>query len=318
MENTHTHWKNTHDFNPTKTGAEKNTFIVLIITAITMVVEIVVGWFTNSMALFADGWHMWTHALALWISLIAYIFARKYKTDKKFALWTWKIEILWAYTSAILLGIMWLFVIGFSVERLYFPLTINYDTAIMIAVIWLMINIVCAFILWHDENHTHSHGHNHDDEHNHNNHDVKNTENWKDLNLQSAYVHVLADALTSVFAILALLWAKYFGLNWLDPFMWILWAILIFRRTYFLLRDTSCILIDRTTDFEIKQEITDLIVWDSKSEIKDLHIWEVGQNMYACMLSIDAKNLFTTHDYQHRLAPVHELAHTTIEVENHK
>lgn len=316
----HSHAIHSHDFNPTKATAEKSTLIVLIITALTMIVEIVVGWIANSMALFADGWHMGTHALALGISLLAYVFARKHSQDAKFALGTWKIEILGAYTSAILLGIMGLFVAGFSIERLVSPLIINYDMALIIAIVGLVINIACALILGHDGNHSHGgHGHDHawHDEHEH--YDDHHDHTWhKDLNLQSAYLHVIADALTSVFAIVALLWAKYYGWNWLDPAMGILGSILIFRWTYFLMRDTSTILIDRTTDDAIIQEIKTEIEWDEKSEIKDLHIWKVGQNKFACMLCIDAKNLYTTHDYQHRLVVVHELAHTTIEVENHR
>lgn len=158
----HSHAIHSHDFNPTKATAEKSTLIVLIITALTMIVEIVVGWIANSMALFADGWHMGTHALALGISLLAYVFARKHSQDAKFALGTWKIEILGAYTSAILLGIMGLFVAGFSIERLVSPLIINYDMALIIAIVGLVINIACALILGHDGNHSHGgHGHDH-------------------------------------------------------------------------------------------------------------------------------------------------------------
>ncbi len=316
MKNSHSHSIHSHDFNPVKATAEKSTLIVFIITALTMVVEIVVGWLSNSMALFADGWHMGTHALALGISLLAYVFARKHANDKKFALWTWKVEILGAYTSAILLGIMGLFVAIFSVERLISPLAIDYNIALIVAIIGLLINIVCALILWHSGNHNHWHDHGSHIDDLHDDHD--HATEHKDLNLQSAYLHVIADALTSVFAIVALLWAKYYGQSWLDPAMGILGAILIFRWTYFLMRDTSTILIDRTTDDAIIQEIKTEIEWDEKSKIKDLHIWKVGQNKFACMLCIDAKNLYTTHDYQHRLMVVHELAHTTIEIENHK
>lgn len=153
--NQHSHTEHSHDFNPVKASAEKSTLIVLIITALTMVVEITVGWLSNSMALFADGWHMGTHALALGISFLAYVFARKHTNDKKFALGTWKVEILGAYTSAILLGIMGLFVTLFSIERLVSPLAIDYNIALIIAVSGLIINVICALILGHDGNHTH-------------------------------------------------------------------------------------------------------------------------------------------------------------------
>ena len=147
MSHDHSHGEHSHDFNPEKKHAERSTGIVFIITALIMIIEIVAGWITHSMALFADGWHMGTHALALGISLVAYILARRYAADKRFALGTWKIEILGAYTSAILLGIMGIFVAIYSMQRIISPLSIDYNTAIFIAFFGLVVNLVCALIL---------------------------------------------------------------------------------------------------------------------------------------------------------------------------
>jgi cation diffusion facilitator family transporter len=195
-------WQHHHNFNQEKKSAERRTFFVVLLTLSTMLVEIIAGWIYNSMALFADGWHMSTHATALSISLIAYILARKHANDKKFAFGTWKIEILGAYTSAILLGVVGLFVLGISIERIFKPMEISYDYALIVATVGLIVNIVSALILQYGHGH-----HHHNDQEHHHHHE-------KDLNLQSAYLHVIADALTSVFAIIALFGAKYYHWNW--------------------------------------------------------------------------------------------------------
>ncbi len=229
-------WQHHHNFNQEKKSTERRTFFVVLLTLSTMLVEIIAGWIYNSMALFADGWHMSTHATALSISLVAYVLARKYANDKKFTFGTWKLEILGAYTSAILLGVVGLFVLGVSIERIFKPMEISYDYALMVATVGLIVNIVSALILQYGHGH-----HRHNDQEHHHHHE-------KDLNLQSAYLHVIADALTSVFAIIALLGAKYYHWNWLDPFVGIIASFLIFRWTFMLLKDTSVILLDRGMD----------------------------------------------------------------------
>jgi len=267
-----------------------------------MLIEIIAGWIYNSMALFADGWHMSTHATALSISLIAYILARKHANDKRFAFGTWKIEILGAYTSAILLGIVGLFVLGVSIERIFKPMEIIYDYALMVAVVGLIVNVVSALILQYDHNH-----HHHNDQEHHHHHE-------KDLNLQSAYIHVIADALTSVFAILALLGAKYYHWNWLDPFVGIIGSFLIFRWTFMLIKDTSGILLDREMDSPIIKKISEIIESDGDSKISDLHFWRVAQNKYACILSIVAKNPCSIITYKNKLKGIDELVHITVEI----
>ena len=295
-------WQHHHNFNVEKKSIERKTMIVVLITIFTMAVEIIAGWVFRSMALFADGCHMGTHATALGISLFAYILARKYTHDKKYAFGTWKIEILGAYTSSILLGIVGLFVLGISIERFFKPVEIIYNHALIVAVIGLLVNFVCAIIL--QSGHEHHH-HEHDDSHDHH-HD--------DLNLRSAYLHVVADALTSVFAIIALLGAKYFHWNWLDPFMGIVGSILIFRWTFTLLKDTSEILLDKVTDAPITDKIKTIIESDSDSKVSDLHLWKVAQNKYACTVCIVASKPCSIDGYKEKLSKISEIAHLVIEI----
>ncbi|MDP2853443.1 MAG: CDF family Co(II)/Ni(II) efflux transporter DmeF [Smithellaceae bacterium] len=302
-------WRHHHTFNVEKKAIETRTLIVVIITFITMVAEILFGWISNSMALLADGWHMGTHAFALGISLIAYIMARKYAKDHSFTFGTWKIEILGAYTSAIVLGLVGVIMIFSSIERMISPLNIHYNQAIFVAVLGFLVNLVCAVIL---NSGGHSHGHEHhyrqEDEH------ADHKHHHEDLNLKSAYLHVVADALTSVLAIAALLGAKYYELNWLDPFMGIVGAGLIIRWSFLLLKDSGGILLEREMDNPVVNEIKKEIESDGDSKISDLHIWKVAQDKYACIVSLVAAKKYSIEEYKTRLKNVHELAHVTIEI----
>jgi cation diffusion facilitator family transporter len=330
-------WRHQHTFNIEKKAIERRTLIVVIITFAMMIAEIVGGWLTNSMALFADGWHMGTHAFALGISLLAYILARKYAQDQRFTFGTWKIEILGAYTSAIVLGMVGLLMVLTSLERLINPQDIQYDQALIVAVIGLVVNLVCAAVLnaqhiAHDHGHHHAeHGHDHQhEEHGHDHHHGEHThahlrdehdhaslpQKQADLNLKSAYLHVLADALTSVLAIVALFGAKYLRLNWLDPFMGIVGATLIFRWALSLLRDTSGILLEleHETDVSLVEAIKAQIESDGDTKISDLHLWKVAQSQYACIVSLVAANPCAVEKYKERLDRHPELVHVTIEV----
>jgi cation diffusion facilitator family transporter len=274
-----------------------------------MIAEILFGWIANSMALLADGWHMGTHAFALGISLVAYRMARKYAKDETFTFGTWKIEILGGYTSAIVLGIVGMIMIFTSVERMIYPLNIYYNQALFVAILGLLVNLVCAIILnssGHAHEHTyHQHG---EDEHNRHEH------HHEDLNLKSAYLHVVADAMTSVLAIIALLGGKYFNFVWLDPFMGIVGAGLIIRWSFLLLKDTGGILLEREVNNPVADEIKAEIESDGDSKICDLHIWKVAQNKYACIVSLVTARNYSIEAYKERLYKIHELAHVTIEV----
>lgn len=303
-------WRHQHTFNMEKKGIEKRTLIVVFIALVTMIVEIVFGWLSNSMALFADGWHMGTHAFALGISLSAYIFARKYSKDHRFTFGTWKIEILGAYTSAVVLGMVGLIMVLTSLERIINPLAIQYNQALIVAILGLVINLICAVVLgFQTDSHEHDHQHgDHALDHTHSGHD--------DLNLKSAYLHVLADALTSILAIAALLGAKYFEWNWLDPFMGIVGAALIIRWSVSLLKETTGILLElaHEKDAGLMAAIKRRIESDGDTKICDLHLLRVAQNKYACIVSLVAENPGTVEEYKSRLDGIQELVHVTIEM----
>lgn len=284
--------------------AERNTLRVVVITAVMMVIEIVCGMWFNSMALLADGWHMGTHALALGISALAYIYARRFAQDARFAFGTWKIEVLGGYTSAILLALVALVMAYESVTRLLRPTVIQFDNAIVVAVIGLAVNLVCAWLLnssgghhQPDEHHDHAHDHHHD------------------LNLRSAYLHVIADASTSVLAILALLGGKYWGANWLDPVMGIVGSVLVAVWSYGLIRDTAHALLDAEMHTPLVKEIQHTIEQGGwHAQIRDLHVWRVGTGKYACILAIATTSDVNADEVRRQLSAHRELAHVSVEV----
>jgi len=307
----HTHdlspWTHSHAFDPGSHAAERGTRLVMWITAAMMVVEVWAGWWFNSMALLADGWHMSSHAVAIGLSAYTYVAARRYAQDSRFAFGTWKIEILGGYTSAVfLLGVAAMMAFA-SVERIVTPQAIHFPEAIGIAVVGLIVNIACALILGRAGDH---HDHVHDDNgarHHHH-----------DLNLRSAYVHVIADAATSVLAIVALAGGMLYGWNWLDPVMGIVGAILVARWAWGLLRDTSRVLLDREMDSPVTAEIRGVIAnmdQTGSTRIADLHLWRVGKARFACILSLVTHDAgMTPERVKERLREHEELAHVTVEV----
>lgn len=292
-----------HSFDEGNPLAERNTRYAVILTAVMMVAEILGGWIYNSMALLADGWHMGTHALALGLSLMAYIAARRYAQDERFAFGTWKIEVLGGYTSAIFLIGVAAFMIYQSVERLISPLAIRYDQAITIAVIGLLVNLVCAWLL--QDTHSHDHHHHHDHSHDHHH----------DLNQRAAYLHVLADAATSVLAIIALICGKLWGAAWLDPVMGIVGGLLVTIWAYGLLRDTGKILLDAHMNDPVVEEIREVIDESPiKATITDLHVWRVGKGKYSCILSLVTDEAVSPDYFRERLSIHEELVHITVEI----
>jgi cation diffusion facilitator family transporter len=309
----HTHdlspWTHSHVFDCGSPAAERGTRTVMWITAATMIVEIWAGWWFNSMALLADGWHMSSHAVAIGLSAFAYVAARSYSKDSRFAFGTWKIEILAGYTSAVfLLGVAALMAFV-SVERIVAPQVIQFPEAIAVAVVGLIVNIACALILGRAEK-----------QHNHRNARADKTphHHHHDLNLRSAYLHVIADAATSVLAIVALVGGMFFGWNWLDPVMGIVGAILVARWAWGLLRDTGRVLLDREMDHPVAAEIREVVAsldQTQSTRIADLHLWRVGKAKFACILSL------VTHDpdlspnrIKAGLSEHEELAHVTVEI----
>jgi cation diffusion facilitator family transporter len=298
-------WQHSHVFDEGNPLAERNTRWVVWLTASMMVAEISGGWMFNSMALLADGWHMSSHALALGLSVLAYAAARRFAHDPRFAFGTWKIEILGGYTSAVFLVAVAGLMLYQSVERLFAPTPIHYDQAIGIAVLGLLVNLVCAWLL--RDGHGHAHHHHHRDHAHHDHH--------HDLNLRSAYLHVLADAATSVFAIVALFGGKLWGAVWLDPVMGLVGAALVSIWAYGLLRDTGRVLIDAEMDRPVVAEIRAVVAeLPVAAEIADLHVWRVGKDKYACILSLVVTEAIESNAVRQALNVHEELVHITVEI----
>ena len=303
-------WTHDHVFDPGNRAGERGTRAVMWLTAATMVVEIVAGWLYNSMALLADGWHMSSHAVAIGLSAFAYAAARRHAGDPRFAFGTWKIEILGGFASAVFLLVVAVMMVLGSVERLIDPQPIRYAEAMAIAAVGLVVNLASAAILGRAQDH-HHHGH---DAHAHTGHH----HHHHDLNLKSAYLHVLADAVTSVLAIVALGGGWLYGWGWLDPVMGIAGAVLVAVWARGLLKDTGKILLDREMDHPVVDEIRVAVEEGpgrGDSRIADLHVWRVGPRAYSCALSVVTRDPAVTPDrVRDWLSEHEEIVHSTIEV----
>ncbi len=295
-----------HVFDDGNYAAERSTRLVMWITAAMMLVEIVAGAWFNSMALLADGWHMSSHAVAIGLTAFAYAAARRYARDPRFAFGTWKIEVLGGFASAIFLLGVAVMMVWTSLVHLIAPEPIKYRDAIVVAVLGLVVNVVCAVLLGA----AHEHHHPNEPDHDHTHH--------RDLNLKSAYVHVVADAATSVLAIVALAGGWLYGWAWLDPAMGLFGALLVVRWAKNLLGETGTVLLDREMDHPVVREIREAIRAEhSEGErmITDLHVWRVGKNAYACALHLDTHDRMLTADRVRRWLAVHrEIVHATIEI----
>ena len=343
--NAHIHdmspWQHSHVFDSGNRRGEARTRVVLVVTLITMLAEIVGGWWTGSMALLADGWHMGTHALALGVAAAAYALARRHARDGRYAFGTWKIEVLGGFASALVLAMVAAGIALESALRLWRAEPIEAVTALWVAVIGLVVNLVSAWLLHgaddghghahahgtadpHDsgaaaghDHHPHQHGHAHHGHH-HAAHEAPKekvaVERGHDLNLRAAYVHVLADALTSVLAIAALSGALWLGWWWLDPLVGVLGAVVIGVWSIGLLRQTSAVLLDREMDHPLTAQIRAAIESDGDARVADLHLWRVGRQHYAAIASIVADAPLAPADYRARLSGYTALAHLSLEV----
>ncbi|MBB6575761.1 heavy metal transporter [Xanthomonas arboricola pv. fragariae] len=311
------HCAQSHTFASANPLAERSTRKAVILTVVMMVVEIVGGWTLNSMALLADGWHMSSHALALGLALFAYRFARRNANDLRFSFGTWKVEVLGGYTSAILLlGVAGLMAFQ-SLERLFSPKPIQYQEATVIAVIGLLVNLICAW--WLRDSHGHAHGHHHGHDHAHDGHGHghgHHHDGHADLNLRAAYLHVVADAATSVLAIVALLAGMYWGVTWLDPIMGIVGAVLVTVWAWGLLRSTGRVLLDAEMDAPVVEEVRQVIAeLPHAIDIGDLHVWRVGSDRYACVVSLVTAADIDADLVRAALQIHEELVHITVELQ---
>ncbi len=281
---------------------EKRTRYVVALTAAMMVVEILAGWVTGSMALLADGFHMATHAGALGIAAWAYAFSRRHAHNPRFTFGTGKVGDLAGFASALVLAVIALGIGVESFQRFFEPSNIAYTEATWIAVLGLGVNLASAWLLGHGDDHSdhshphgaHHHGHTHDN------------------NLRSAYFHVLADALTSVLAIGALLAGRFLGWAWMDAARGIVGAVVIGRWSWGLLRDTGAVLVDAVGNRELEQEIRTAIE-DGDASIVDLHVWQVGPGKYAAIVSLVAAEPLEPATYASRVHIHDELVHVTVE-----
>ncbi len=292
--------------------SERKTQWVILLTAVTMIAEIIAGHLYGSMALLADGWHMGTHVAALSITAWAYFYARHHADDTLYSFGTGKVSALGGFTSGIiLLGVAVLMGVE-SLQRILTPQLIQFNQALLVAILGLVVNLASLWLLQeqhpHPHPHSHSHGapdHDHDHDHDHD----------PDHNLRAAYLHVLADALTSLLAIIALLFGRTFGWLWLDPSMGIVGAIIIARWSVGLLRQTSSLLLDTQTDPALLSKIRATIEADTNNRITDLHLWRIAPNQLVAIITVTTASPRPPQYYKDLLVNLAELVHITVEVQ---
>lgn len=347
-------WQHAHDFATDRRATERRAWIVVAITVVMMAAEIAAGWWWNSMALLADGWHMGTHAVAIGVTGISYWLVRRWSRDARFSLGPWKVEVLGAYTSAILLAVVAAGVTAESIVRLYRPEPVGYEESLVVAVIGLIVNLVCARLLHagdghahgegHGHAHVHAHVHAHDHAHAHaqahaqahahrHEHDHAPAAGQaaphphphvgapsappaaaKDLNREAAYTHVLADAATSVLAIGALVAGKWMGWLALDPIVGLVGAALIAWWARGLIMQSSTILLDREMDHPLATALRQRLESDGDAKVADLHLWRVGSDAFACAVTLVADAPASADAYRARLDGLAGLEHVTLEI----
>jgi cation diffusion facilitator family transporter len=313
-------FRHSHHFgDDTAPGRERALWWVTWITLATMAVELMAGYWSGSLALVADGWHMGTHALALGGAALAAHFSRRVAGSQRFAFGGWKIEVLAAYTSGLLLLAMGVWIGIDALAALRVPRSVAYAEAIGVAVLGLVVNLVCAAILSRAGGHGHAHAHAHAHEHHHDHEPSAHghahaPKAHRDHNFAAAYLHVLADAFTSVLAIAALAGGLWWGLGWLDPAVALLGAVVIGRWAVGVLRQSSGALVDASAPPRLAQQIRALIEGDGDAKLADLHVWQVGPEAYAAAASIVADHPQPCDAYAQRLQALATLKHATVEV----
>ena len=314
-------WQHEHHWATDRRANERRTHAVIAITLVTMAIEIAAGWWWQSMALLADGWHMGTHAAAIGVAALAYALTRRWAGDARFSLGPWKVEVLGAYTSALLLGVVALAIAAESLLRLAHPRAVDYAPSLAVAVIGLGVNLVCAWLLHVPAEPTHgahatqaSHGSSHHQHHATQQHHGHAAHGSADLNLKAAHLHVLADAATSVLAIVALLAGRYAGLAWLDPVIGLVGAAMIAWWSRGLLARTGKILLDREMDDPLAAQLRERLEADGDARVADLHLWRVGDERFAAHATIVADAPSDADTYRAKLDDLPALVHLSIEV----
>ncbi len=294
------HYQHSHRFLADHARGERSTHQVIVLTLAMMVIEIAAGMVFGSMALLADGWHMGTHAVALGITALAYYFARRHADNPRFTFGTGKVGELGGFASAAVLAVVAVVMAAESVQRLIEPNPIRFNEAIAVAVAGLIVNVISAFLL--------------NDRHSHDHEDGSGKGHLHDHNLKAAYLHVLADALTSLLAIVALSAGKAFGWVWMDPCMGIVGAVIITKWAYGLLMDTGRILLDRDVDPGFVSAIVQRIEAESDNRVSDIHVWRVGAESLSVILSIVTHHPQPPEHYKELIRDFDEVAHVTVEV----
>jgi cation diffusion facilitator family transporter len=301
-------WQHSHDFARINRKGERRTKWVLVLTFSAMLVEIVAGMQFHSMALLADGWHMATHVLAFMIAIFAFRYSRIHEKDQTFAFSPAKVSVLGGFASSIALAVVALMMMAESTERLIVPQAIQFDEAILVAVAGLVINLLSALLLSDHDHHHHHAEHDEHDEHEHHHH------HHHDHNLRAAYLHVVADALTSILAIIALLAGKYYGWNWLDAVMGFVGAMVILVWAWGLIKETSPILMDQGIDEHYQQAILDTLEEDGECRVSDIHIWRVSPSHHAAIIVLVTQFPKSPNYYKAMLESFVHLDHVTVEV----
>ncbi len=303
-----------HDFgHGKKSNAERRTLIATVLTLVTMFAEIFGGWLTGSMALLADGVHMGGHTVALGLAAGAYYLTRRHAENRRLSLGSGKIGDLAAYTSALLLGLSVIWLVYESIQRLFTPTVLHAREALLVAIIGLVINLLCAWLLagGHDHVHSHHHDHEHDHQDEHKNHHHQH----HDHNLRAALVHVIADAVTSVAAIAGLIAAWAWGWNWLDPLIALVASVVILRWALGLLRQTGSILLDAEAPEAMREKVRRRLESVPDSQVVDLHLWSVGQNSWILVAAVVCHGEATPDDYKNSLDDMPQIHHPVIEVQ---
>ena len=289
---------------------ERRVWLVIVLTSAMMVAEIVGGTIYGSMALVADGWHMSTHAAAMLVSALAYLYARRHARDPRFTFGTGKLGDLAGFASAIGLALVALLIGWESLLRFSNPVPISFGQAIVVALLGLAVNLISAWLLRDD--HHHHHGHHHG--HGHHHHDHDHDHHGQDNNLRAAYLHVMADALTSVLAIVALVLGWINGWNWADPLMGVVGALVIARWSWRLIRDTGGVLLDQASEGgHVADEVREALAAEPIT-ITDLHVWQVGPGHHAAIIALAAPDPKEPEAYRKLLSVIHDLSHVTVEV----